>query len=209
MNVLAAFESSGEIRNAFLDIGCNAWSCDLLPADDGSLFHRQEDAFQVIKDGWDLVIACPPCTHLAVSGSRHFAAKRADGRQQQGIDLFMATARALEQHAEAWCIENPIGIMSKLYRKPDQIIHPWMFGHPETKATCLFLGGLPVLKETNNVKKQMMRPPVSVRNRIHHCPPGKDRWKIRSKTFEGIARAMADQWGAKKMEQRWGSACIG
>lgn len=195
MKTLAAFESSGTIRWSFIRKGHDSWSCDLLPADDDNIFHRQEDAIKVICEGWDLVIACPPCTHLAVSGSRHFAAKRADGRQQQGIDLFMATVLALQNHATRWAIENPIGIMSNIYRKPDQIIQPWMFGHPETKATCLWLGGgLPVLRETNNVKDEMLRLPIAVRNRIHHCPPGKNRWKIRSKTFSGIANAMADQW---------------
>jgi site-specific DNA-cytosine methylase len=196
MRVLAAFESSGTIRRAFMAMGHDAWSCDLLECDDGNLFHIQSDAVTVIKQGWDLVVACPPCTHLAVSGSRHFAAKRADGRQQSGIDLFMATVSVCEQHAKRWAIENPIGIMSNLYRKPDQIIQPWQFGHPETKATCIWLGGgLPMLQPTKNVKDYMLTLPVAVRNRIHHCPPRKDRWKIRSKTFDGIANAMAAQWG--------------
>ena len=196
MRVLAAFESSGTIRRAFMALGHDAWSCDLLNCDDSNLFHLHGDAIAAIKQGWDLVIACPPCTHLASSGSRHFAAKRADGRQQQGIDLFMATVAACQQSATRWAIENPIGIMSRLYRKPDQIIHPWMFGHPETKATCLWLGGgLSMLQSTKNVKDYMMTLPTNVRNRIHYCPPSKDRWKIRSKTFSGIAEAMANQWG--------------
>jgi len=196
VRVLAACESSGTFREAFRRLGHDAWSCDLLPADDGSASHIQGDAVAAIQMGWDLVLACPPCTHLASSGARHFAAKRADGRQQQGTDLFMAIVDACQKHAKAWAIENPIGIMSRLYRKPDQIIQPWMFGHPETKATCLWLGGgLKPLVATNNVHTEMLALPVAQRNRIHHMPPSKDRWKLRSKTFQGIADACATQWG--------------
>lgn len=194
MKVLVACESSGTVREAFRKLGHDAWSCDLLPVDDGSPYHRQGDCIPVIGEGWDLVIAHPPCTHLAVSGARHFAAKRADGRQMQGIDLFMSVVSACEKHAKAWAVENPIGIMSRMYRKPDQIIQPWMFGHPETKSTCLWLCRLSKLTTTNNVKDEMMKLPIAERNRIHHLPPSKDRWKIRSKTFQGIADAMAQQW---------------
>jgi hypothetical protein len=198
MRVLAACESSGTFREAFRRLGHDAWSCDLLPADDGSAFHIQGDAVAAIQMGWDLVLACPPCTHLASSGARHFAAKRADGRQQQGIDLFMAIVGACQKHAKAWAVENPIGIMSRLYRKPDQIIQPWMFGHPETKATCLWLGGgLMPLVPTNNVHAEMLALPVAQRSRIHRMPPSKDRWKLRSKTFQGIADACASQWGTQ------------
>jgi hypothetical protein len=144
---------------------------------------------------WDLVIAHPPCTHLASSGARHFAAKRADGRQQQGINLFMDVVNACIMHAKSWAIENPIGIMSRIYRQPDQIIQPWWFGHPETKATCLWTKGLPLLVPTNDVKAEMMALPVAQRNRIHHMPPSKDRWKLRSKTYQGVADAFASQWG--------------
>jgi len=198
VNILIACESSGTMREAFRKLGHDAWSCDLLPADDGSPYHRQEDCLPVIAHGWHMVIAHPPCTHLASSGARHFAAKRADGRQQQGIDLFMAIVDACNKHAEKWAIENPIGIMSKLYRKPDQIIQPWMFGHPETKATCLWLGGgLMPLVPTNNVHAEMLALPVAQRNRIHHMPPSKDRWKMRSKTYQGVADACAEQWGTQ------------
>ena len=186
MRVLVACESSGTVREAFRRLGHDAWSCDLLPADDGSKYHIHGDCLDAIARGWDLIIAHPPCTHLASSGARHFAAKRADGRQQQGIYLFMAVVGACQQHASAWAVENPIGIMSRLYRKPDQIIQPWQFGHGETKATCLWLHGLPKLTPTNIVEGREAR--------IHRLPPSKDRWKIRSKTFQGIADAIAAQW---------------
>lgn len=195
--VLIACESSGTVREAFRKRGHNAWSCDLLPADDHSPYHYQADALLAIGWGdWDIIIAHPPCTHLASSGARHFAAKQADGRQQQGIDLFTQMALKMDRHARfGWAIENPIGIMSSLYRKPDQIIQPWMFGHPETKATCLWLRNLPLLQPANDVREQMLALPAAQRNRIHHMPPSKDRWKLRSKTYPGIADAMAAAWG--------------
>lgn len=195
MKVLIACESSGTVREAFRKLGHDAWSCDLLPADDGSPFHRQGDCIPVICEGWELVVAHPPCTHLASSGARHFAVKRADGRQQQGIDLFMSIVQACSNFAGKYVIENPIGIMSNYWRKPQQIIQPWMFGHPETKATCLWTFGCPPLIPTNDVKDVMLALPIAKRNRIHYCPPSKDRWKIRSKTYQGVADAMAQQWG--------------
>ena len=188
MKVLIACESSGTVREAFRRLGHDAWSCDLLPADDASLYHRQGDCLPVIREGWDLVIAHPPCTHLAASGARWFAEKRADGRQFEGVSLFQQMAWLCHQHAYACAIENPIGIMSRLYRKPDQIVQPWQFGHGETKATCLWLHNLPLLKSTNVVDGREAR--------IHRLPPSKDRWKLRSKTYQGIADAMASQWGA-------------
>jgi len=201
MNILIACESSGTTRNAFRDLGHDAWSCDLLSADDGSEWHIQGDGVEAINKGapnggkWDLIICHPPCTHLAVSGSRWFAVKRADGRQQSGIELFNAFVNACEKSGAKWCVENPIGIMSTLYRKPDQIVQPWMFGHPETKATCYWLGGgLKPLTETINVYEEMMKLPKKERNRIHYASPGPLRWKIRSKSFVGIAKAMASQW---------------
>jgi site-specific DNA-cytosine methylase len=190
MNILIACESSGTVREAFRKLGHNAWSCDLLPADDGSPFHVQQNCLMSIAaqpGGWDIVIAHPPCTHLASSGARHFAAKRADGRQQQGIDLFVSIVEACQKYAKAWAIENPIGIMSSAYRKPDQIIQPWQYGHGETKATCLWLHNLPLLVPTHIVDGREAR--------IHRMPPSKDRWKLRSKTYQGIADAMAAQWG--------------
>lgn len=160
-------------------------SCDLLPTDAPGP-HYQGDLFDVIDYPWDLMIAHPPCTHLSVSGSRHFEAKRMDGRQQSAVSFFMRIVRQ-SAHIQKVAIENPVCIMSSLYRKPDQIIQPWMFGHGETKATCLWLKGLPLLHPTNIVEGREAR--------IHRMPPSPDRWKERSKTFSGIAEAMAIQWG--------------
>ena len=183
MRVLVACEYSGTVRDAFIARGHDAMSCDLLPTDQPGP-HYQGDVFDIINDGWDLMIAHPPCTHLAVSGARHFAEKRADGRQQEAIDFFMAIINA---PIEKIAVENPICIMSSVYRKPDQIIQPWQFGHGETKATCLWLKGLPKLVPTNIVDGREAR--------IHKLPPSADRWKIRSKTYQGIADAMASQLG--------------
>jgi hypothetical protein len=184
VRVLVACEYSGAVRDAFLRAGHEALSCDLLPSDKPGP-HYQGDVFDIISDGWDLMIAHPPCTHLSVSGARHFAAKRADGRQQEAVRFFMDLARA---PITRWAIENPVCIMSTLWRKPDQIIQPWQFGHGETKATCLWLKNLPPLVPTNIVDGREAR--------VHRMPPGPDRWKLRSATFPGIADAMAAQWGA-------------
>jgi hypothetical protein len=190
MKVLIACEYSGTVRDAFIRAGHDAMSCDLLPTDAPGP-HYQGDVLDIINDGWDMVIAFPPCTHLAVSGAKHFAAKRADGRQQEGIDFFNLFTSLNVQRV---CIENPIGIMSKLYRKPNQIIQPWMFGDKAQKSTCLWLKGLPTLVPTNIVDK----------GEFYISPSGKKlpKWysdnksaKVRSKTFQGIANAMADQWG--------------
>ena len=189
LRVLVACEYSGTVRDAFRALGHDAMSCDLLPTDVPGP-HYQGDVFDVIGDGWDVLIAHPPCTHLAVSGARHFAAKQADGRQQEGIDFFMRLANA---PIPVKCIENPVCIMSRLYRKPDQIIQPWQFGHGETKATCLWLTGLPPLVSTGIVPGREAR--------VHRMPPGPDRWKERSKTFAGIAAAMAQQWGGAALGQ--------
>jgi len=183
MRVLIACEYSGRVRDAFTARGHHAISCDLLPSDAPGL-HYQGDVFDIIGDGWDLMIAHPPCTHLAVSGARHFAEKRADGRQQAAIDFFMTLARC---GIPKICIENPVCIMSKIWRKPDQIIQPWQFGHGETKATCLWLTGLPHLVPTDIVPGRS--------DRIHKMPPSADRWKLRSTTYQGVANAMAEQWG--------------
>ena len=158
-------------------------SCDLLPTDKPGP-HYQGDVFDIINDGWDLMIAHPPCTHLAVSGARHFEAKRKDGRQQEAINFFMALANS---PIERYAIENPVCIISTVWRKPDQIIQPWQFGHGETKATCLWLKNLTPLKPTDVVDGREQR--------IHKMPPGPNRWKERSTTFQGIADAMAAQWG--------------
>jgi len=185
MRILIACEYSGAVRDAFAKLGHDAMSCDLLPTD-APVNHYQGNIFDVIDYPWDLMIAHPPCTHLSVSGAKHFAEKQKDGRQQEGVSFFMKLIRNSE-HIPMTAIENPICIMSSLYRKPDQIIQPWQFGHGETKATCLWLKGLPLLQPTNIVEGREQR--------IHKMPPSKDRWKERSKTFQGIADAMADQWG--------------
>lgn len=196
MRVLIACEFSGTVRDAFLKLGHDAMSCDLEPTDVPGP-HYQGDVFDIINDGWDLMIAHPPCTHLAVSGARHFAKKIADGRQQQGIDFFMKLANS---DIPRYAIENPVGIMSSKWRKPDQIIQPWHYGHKATKATCLWLKGLPLLKPTNIVEKgEFVVFPSGKRmskwyaDSAKHSP--KEREKIRNKTFQGIADAMAQQWG--------------
>tara|TARA_R100000963_G_scaffold24201_1_gene16641 strand:- start:517 stop:1122 length:606 start_codon:yes stop_codon:yes gene_type:complete len=192
MDILIACEYSGTVRDAFRRRGHNAVSCDLLPSDsDGP--HITGDVFDLLLDRkWDMMIAFPPCTHLAVSGARWFPEKRADGRQQEGIDFFMAMMNA---PIDRIAVENPIGIMSTQYRRPDQIVQPWMFGHEEQKSTCLWLKNLPILDATDNVHEDMMALPKNKRERLHYLPPSEDRWKMRSKTFQGIAEAMADQWG--------------
>lgn len=187
MRVLIGCESSGTVRDAFIRGGHEAMSCDLLDTDSPGP-HYKGDVFDVIDYPWDLAIFHPECTHLSVSGARHFAEKRMDGRQQSGVSFFMRIVRA-SAHIPKVAIENPVCIMSSLYRKPDQIIQPWMFGHGETKATCLWLKGLLPLAPTDVVEGREQR--------IHRLPPSADRWKERSKTFRGVADAMANQWGAK------------
>lgn len=183
LRVLVACEYSGIVREAFKSKGHYALSCDLEPTDIPGE-HYQGDVFDVIDDNWDMMLAFPPCTHICVSGARWFPQKIADGRQQEGIDFFMKLVNA---DIPKIAIENPIGIMSNKYRKPDQIIQPWQFGQGETKATCLWLKNLPLLTPTNIVDGR--------ESTIHKMPPSKERGKLRSKTFEGIARSIADQWG--------------
>ena len=183
MRVLVACEFSGAVREAFRRLGHDAWSCDLMPAEDESPRHVRGDVRSILYDGWDLMVAHPPCTHLAVSGARWFAEKVEE--QREAVEFFLTLARAPIPRV---AIENPVCVMSSLWRQPDQVIQPWMFGHGETKATCLWLKGLPPLVPTNIVTGREPR--------IHRMPPGPDRWKERSRTFQGIADAMADQWGA-------------
>lgn len=185
MRVLVACEYSGTVRDAFIRCGHDAMSCDILPTDYPGP-HYQGSLFDVIDYPWDIAIFHPPCTHLAVSGSRHFEAKRMDGRQQAAVSFFMSIVRR-SAHIPNVAIENPVCIMSGLWRKPDQIIQPWQFGHGETKATCLWLKGLSPLVPTNVVDGRD--------DRIHKMPPSPDRWKLRSTTYQGIADAMASQWG--------------
>jgi len=197
VKVLVACEYSGVVREAFHKRGHDAWSCDLLPTDIPGQ-HIQGDAIEAVNNGsWDLMVAHPPCTHLAVSGARHFAKKILDGRQQQGIDLFMGF---VTDKIPKWCIENPVGIMSSLYRKPDQIINPWQFGEPYQKTTCLWLKGLSKLNPTNIVGRGEFtvfasgkKHPKWYADALKLSP--KERMKVRSKTFQGIADAMAEQWG--------------
>ena len=185
MKVLIACEYSGVVRDAFLLGGHEAMSCDILDTESPGP-HYKGDLFDVIDYPWDLAIFHPPCTHLSVSGSRHFAEKKMDGRQQAAVSFFMRIVRQ-SSHIPKVAIENPVCIMSSLYRKPDQIIQPWQFGHGETKATCLWLKGLPLLQPTEIVEGREAR--------IHRMPPSADRWKERSRTFQGVADAMAGQWG--------------
>lgn len=183
MRVLVACEYSARVRDAFLALGHEAMSCDLLPTDVPGP-HYQGDVRDVLDYPWDLMIAHPPCTHLAVSGARHFEAKRADGRQQAGASFFMMLAKA---NIPKIAIEHPVSIMSSLWRRPDQTIQPWQFGHGETKATCLWLKNLPLLLPTDIVSGREAR--------VHRLPPSAERWKLRSETYAGIAQAMAQQWG--------------
>jgi hypothetical protein len=186
MKILIACEESGVVREAFSKLGHEAMSCDLqatrIPGN-----HYQGDVRDVLHYPWDMMIFHAPCTHICVSGARHFEAKRLDGRQQSGVSFFMELWRHGEKYIEFMAAEQPIGILSTLFRKPDQVIQPWQFGHGETKATCLWLQNLPLLKPTKIVEGREAR--------IHKMAPGPDRAKERSATYQGIADAMADQWG--------------
>jgi len=182
MKILVACEESQVVCKSFRARGHKAYSCDILPCSGGHPeWHFNADVFDVINDGWDMMIAFPPCTHLCVSGARWFKNKV----KEQG-DAIKFFANLAGWSIPKIAVENPIGIMSRLYRKPDQIIQPWQFGHGETKATCLWLTGLPLLKPTNIVPGRVAR--------IHRMAPGPERSKLRSKTFPGIAEAMATQW---------------
>ena len=192
MKILVACEFSQVVTKAFRDRGHEAYSCDILPTEGNPDWHYQCDIKNVLYVGWDMMVAFPPCTHLAVSGAKHFAQKRLDGRQQEGIDFFMLFANS---DIPRIAIENPVGIMSTMWRKPDQIIQPWQFGDPFQKTTCLWLKGLPALLPTSIVSK----------GEFVTTPSGKKlpKWysdnksaKNRSRTFQGIADAMADQWGS-------------
>jgi site-specific DNA-cytosine methylase len=215
LRILIACEESDEVRGRFEKLGFDAWSCDLQENRNPNAKHYKGDIFDIINNGWDAMIAFPPCTHLAVSGAAWFEQKRKDGRQQEGIDFFMAIINAPIKHI---AVENPVGIMSKIYRKPDQVIQPYYFGDEARKSTCLWLKNLPLLyhnKSENLFDKKITH--VS-EGEFHHWIDGKtgkakkqpkwyadaflksgiskdERAKIRSKTFPGIAEAMATQWG--------------
>ena len=203
MKILVACEESQAVTKELRRLGNEAYSCDIqecsgghpewhikgdvLPLLNGDCeFNTMDGERHAISGRWDMIIAFPPCTHLAVSGARYFAEKRADGRQQAAVDFFMKFATAL---CPKIAIENPIGIMSTKWRKPDQIIQPWQFGHGETKATCLWLHGLLPLEPTEIVDGREQR--------VWKMPPSAERAKLRSKTYPGIARAMAEQWAGK------------
>lgn len=204
IKILIACEESQAVCIEFRKLGIEAYSCDILPCSGGhSEWHIQQDVTESLKQDWTAIIAFPPCTHLAVSGARHFEQKRKDGRQQQGIDFFMLFTSIKCEHI---AIENPIGIMSKLYRKPDQIIQPWMFGDQAQKSTCLWLNGLPKLTATDIVGKgdfytspggkklpSWYGDPVDA-NGKKMAYNSEEIKKMRSKTFPGIAKAMATQW---------------
>lgn len=182
MRILLACEFSGIVREAFRAKGHDAWSCDLLPAEDNSPHHLQCDVFEVLDHGWDAMLFFYPCTNMCVSGARWFKTKvEAQARDVQNFK------RLAECNIPKTAGENPIGVLSTRYRKPDQIIQPWQFGHGETKATCLWLKGLQKLVPSDIVAGR--------KPRVHHASPGPDRWKERSRTLPGIAKAMAEQWG--------------
>jgi hypothetical protein len=189
MKILIACEESQNVCNAFRKNGHEAYSCDIQPCSGGNPeWHLQQDVIPLLEQHWDMIIAFPPCTHLCISGARWFDAKRKDGRQKSGIDFFMRFANC---KCERVAIENPIGIMSHIWRKPDQIIQPYMFGDAERKSTCLWLKGLPLLKPTNIVE------PVFSKSGLTKTCIGygkKNNAIMRSKTFPGIANAMAQQW---------------
>lgn len=210
MKILVACEESQAVTIELRRLGHEAYSCDIIPCSGGHpewhimqnvlpllngncSFKTMDGTEHSIETRWDMIIAFPPCTHLAVSGAKWFAAKRADGRQQAAIDFFMQFANA---DCSKIAIENPVGIMSTVWKKPDQIIQPWQFGHGETKKTCLWLKGLPPLFPTNIVDGREQR--------IWKMSPSEDRAKNRAKTFPGIARAMAEQWAG---DIREGSQC--
>ena len=184
MKVLVACEFSGIVREAFRKRGHDAWSCDLFPTESHWVGnHIQGDVLEILDNGWDLMITFPPCTHLAVSGARWFKDKVKEQREALMFVSFLMTAPIPKI-----ALENPIGVISTKIRKPDQIIQPWQFGHGETKATCLWLKNLPLLQPTNIVEGR--------NGGAWKEPPSKDRWKNRSRTYQGIANAMAEQWGS-------------
>ena len=192
MKILVACEYSGVVREAFAKKGHDAWSCDLLPTDQPSDKHIQGDCLEAItNEKWDMIIAHPPCTHLSLSGAKYWAEKRADGRQQAAIKF---VENIWDADCPRICIENPVGALTKHSKlgKASVYIQPYEFGHAEQKRTGLWLKGLPKLKGTKFIDVKGL--PNKERHRLHWLPPSKDRWKIRSTTFDGIAQAMCQQW---------------
>lgn len=212
LKVLVACEESQAVTKEFRKLGHEAHSCDILPCSGGHPeWHKQEDIIShLFYNTYDLVIAFPPCTHLAVSGARHFEQKKKDGRQKQGIDFFMFFINNVNSKYVA--VENPIGIMSGIYRKPDQIIQPWQFGDKAQKSTCLWLKNLPKLEPTDIVEKgdffefiskkgEKKRMPMWYYKALQNSKTAEDRSRLRSKTFQGIAKAMAQQWSEYIIKQ--------
>lgn len=185
MKVLIGCEFSGVVRRAFRALGHDAWSCDLLPSEDHSPFHVQGDVQSLMSEEWDLAVFHPPCRYLAVSGARWFANRRVE--QAEALDFVRLLMSA---DIPRIAVENPISIISSHIRRPDQIIQPWQYGHGETKATCLWLKNLPLLTATTVVEGREAR--------VHHLPPSPERWRERSRTYAGIASAMAAQWSGRK-----------
>jgi hypothetical protein len=184
MRILVACEYSGRVRDAFRKRGHDAWSCDLLECEADPQWHHQGPVEELLHEGWDLMVAHPPCTHLAVSGSRHFHRKQREQRDALNFVRLLMSAPI-----PRWCIENPVSVISSAIRPPDQIIQPWEHGHGETKATCFWLQNLPRLVPSNCVEGREPK--------VHLMSPGPDRWKERSRTYQGVADAMADQWGSR------------
>jgi hypothetical protein len=211
LNIIVGCESSGTVREAFRALGHNAWSCDLLQADDDSEYHIQADVLKVLDyEKWDIGIFHPPCTYLTNAGVRwlheHVQSRKGNNKpvisgavrwdyMREGAEFFK---KLLNSSIPKIAVENPIPhkyAVEIIGRKYDQIVQPWMFGHPERKATCLWLKGLPKLVPTNDVKAYMLTLPKKEQNRLHYLPPSPERWKLRSKTFQGVADAFATQWG--------------
>jgi hypothetical protein len=214
MKILVACEESQAVTIELRKLGHEAYSCDIEPCSGGHPeWHLQEDVIPLLKKHWDMIIAFPPCTHLAVSGAAWFEEKRKDGRQREAIEFFM---QILNSDCEKIAVENPVNIISGKYIgkhfkdlqdkygfpiKPSQSIQPYEYGHMEQKKTCLWLKGLPLLQSTNNVYEEMMELPKNKRERLHYLPPSEDRAKIRSKTFHGVAEAMAEQWAGVNQQK--------
>jgi len=189
MKVLIACEYSGRVRDAFIAQGHDAISCDLLPTDNPGP-HYQGDVRDILNDGFDLMIAHPPCTHLAVSGSRHFYRKQKE--QKEALDFVRLL---MDAPINRWCIENPVSVISSAIRPPDQIIQPWEYGHSEQKTTCFWLKNLPKLKPTKILLKEKSVWDNQTKSGQNSVPPGPNQWKIRSTTYQGIANAIGSQWG--------------
>jgi hypothetical protein len=196
LRVLIACEYSGRVRDAFIKLGHNAISCDLLPTERNGP-HHQGDVFEMLDESWDLIIAHPPCTALTVAGNATYG--EGQPKYAERLDSVAWTVKLWESCkavASRVCFENPVGVLPRLGGMPKpSYIQPWQFGHMEQKKTGLFLHNLPPLQPTNVVYDQMMKLPKNVRERLHYLPPSPDRWKVRSTTYEGIANAMAQQWG--------------